>query len=305
MNKSKFLLVLVVLLAPMFAIVSNAADIREHIDRLELGVSAGAGFYVGEENPLGTDALLRVQAYDALGFGEKPNWGWPGIETFGFMVGYRLDARWHLKLQTTRQRLCFVEFENGVLRDPAYNAMWHVDAMAEFNMLNLGNVMLPKQGLYSVVPYLGFGLGVTMYNKMATVRGNEKGNVGGSTQFDPLMGTMYPRVGFLPKEVSQTILPSGKKRTKVEEWETTEVGVGLYFPVAFGVKWRVNDNLQLKGTFQYQLYLYGGNLDGASDLVDYETYTKNTKWGSNHDCTFSLTAIFNLGKWYEDRLITY
>jgi hypothetical protein len=27
--------------------------------------------------------------------------------------------------------------------------------------------------------------------------------------------------------------------------------------------------------------------------------------GYSHDCLFSLTAIFNLGKWYEDRLITY
>ncbi len=310
MNKSKILLVIMVLLAPMFATVSNAADIREHIDRLELGVSAGAGFYVGEENPVAGSTLLRVQTYDVLGFGEKEDWGWPGIETFGFMVGYRFDARWHLKVQTTRQRLCFAEYSyatNDKLRNVYYNAMWHVDAMAEFNMLNLGNVMLPKQGLYSVVPYIGFGFGVTMFNKTATLRKipyRDKVN-----DYD-LVGPMYPRVGFLPELLDTPIQEKNPAETPKFQWNTTEVGVGVYIPVAFGVKWRASDNVQLKGTFQYNFYLTPGNLAGGSydkkyapNSPEFDDLVK--KFGSNHDCMFSLTAIFNLGKWYEDRLITY
>jgi hypothetical protein len=147
----------------------------------------------------------------------------------------------------------------------------------------------------NIVPYVGFGVGMTMYNENATLRAIEKEHA--SSNFTK-HGPMFPRVGFMATKYDA-------EQKKVEEWAKDTVRVAAYIPVAFGVKMRLNDNVQLKGTFQYQLYLYGGNLDGASDLVDYETYTKNTKWGSNHDCTFSLTAIFNLGKWYEDRLITY
>jgi hypothetical protein len=165
--------------------------------------------------------------------------------------------------------------------------MWHLDAMAEYNILALGNVMAAKQGLYNVVPYVGFGLGITMFNKEATLRSNYTG-----TDFN----TYYPSVGS--KQVN------GK-------WEPGEVAVGFYIPVAVGVKWRINDNVQLKGTFQYQLYLTPStNLEGGSYNSKYApdrpTFEQmNKKFGSSHDCLFSLSAIFNFGKWYEDRLITY
>ena len=125
MNKCKFLVVLVALFMPMLTTVASAADIRQSMDRWEFGVSAGVGFYVGQEDPLGTGGLNRVMSYDALGFGEKPTLKWPGIETFGFSLGYRIDTRWHVKLQTTRQRLCFAEYVENRLdtRNIYYNAM--------------------------------------------------------------------------------------------------------------------------------------------------------------------------------------
>jgi hypothetical protein len=299
MNKGKFWLVLLVLFMPMVVNVASAAsDFRQHLDRLEFGVSAGVGFYVGQSNPVAGSDITRVQSYDALGFGEKATLKWPGIETFGFQVGYRFDTHWHVKLQTTRQRLCFAEYQNN---DPKsrcvyYNAMWHLDAMAEYNILALGNVMAPKQGLYNVVPYVGFGLGITMFNKEATLRSNYTGTD---------VNTYYPSVGS--KQVNGN-------------WEPGEVAVGLYIPVAFGVKWRINDNVQLKGTFQYQLYFSnatpGGlnsNLEGGSYVYGYANADQRPKFdelnkqvvGANHDCLFSISAIFNLGKWFEDRLITY
>ena len=102
-----------------------------------------------------------------------------------------------------------------------------------------------------------------------------------------------------------------------------ELAVGLYIPMAFGVKWRINDNVQMKGTFQYQLYFSnkgeGGlnsNLEGAScanfyanseNLQNRPTFDQLNKYvvGRNHDCLFSISAIFNLERWQEDRLIRY
>lgn len=299
MKKIKFLVVILALFVPTFVSLVNAAGIKEHIDRFEFGASAGVGFYVGQENPLGTDQFNRVMSYDALGFGEKPTLRWPGIETFGFSVGYRIDTRWHVKLQTTRQRLCFAEYVDNQLdtRNIYYNAMWHLDAMAEYNILSLGNMMMANQGIYNVVPYVGFGLGITMYNKEATLRKvynyQGPGNKGA-------VGSLYPRVGY-----------SNELTAEGSEWTPAEVGVGCYIPVAVGVKWRINDNVQLKGTFQYQLYLTPStNLEGGSYNSKYApdrpTFEQiNKKFGSSHDCLFSLSAIFNFGKWYEDRLITY
>jgi hypothetical protein len=238
-------------------------------------------------------------SYDALGFGEKPTLRWPGIETFGFSFVYRIDTRWHVKLQTTRQRLCFAEYANNApkTRNVYYNAMWHLDAMAECNILPLGNVLTPIQGIYNVVPFVGFGIGITMYNEEATLRKvygyqgpGKKGSV----------GTFYPRVGS-----------SNELTTEGSVWTPAEVGVGVYFPVSVGVKWRVNDNVQLKGTFQYQLYLTpNSNIEGGSYNAKYAqdrpTFDQlNKKFGNNHDCLFSLSAIFNFGQWLEDRLIRY
>lgn len=305
MNKTRILVALLVLISvPMMLF----ADIREYADRFEFGASAGVGFYVGQKSPVEGSDLLRVQSYDAIAFGERPTLRWPGIETFGFSLGYRLDTRWNVKIQTTRQRLCFAEYapnanssSNSELRKVYYNAMWHLDAMAEYNLLNLGNVMMPRQALYNVVPYVGFGIGVSLYNKNATFR---------SDTYNKDKGIMYPRVGSLPEEYKTIVKNNGEEVTRAEEWKRAEIAVGTYIPVAFGVKWRVNDNVQLKGTFQYQFYLHSSNLEGASydatfskDRPKFEDLNK--KFGSNHDCLFSLSAIFNFGKWYEDRLITY
>ena len=303
MNKSKFLVVLVALFMPMWmTVASGASNAREHLDRFEFGLSAGVGFYVNQEDPLNNDQFSRIHVYDVLGFGEKTNWGWPGIETFGFMCGYRIDTRWHVKLQTTRQRICFAEYAQGSdLKNVYYNAMWHVDAMAEYNILPLSNVMMSKRGMYNVVPYVGFGLGLTMYNPVATLRAQEERNSMGEPYYEK-RGSMYPRVGSIP--VAYDV-----EKRKVTEWGPNPVDCAFYIPVAVGVKWRANDNIQLKATFQYNFYSRS-NLEGASYNENYAPNSPTVEQlsehvGISHDCLFSLTAIFNFGKWYEDRLIAY
>lgn len=279
MYRSKFLQVFLVLSMLLLAPVVNAASFLENIDRFELGVSAGVGFYVGQSDPLGAGVVNRVQSYNALGFGDKATLGWPGIETFGFSFGYRFDSRWLLRAQTTRQRLCYAEYLNDRkdTRNIYYNAMWHLDVMAEYNILNYGSTMSRSQSVYNVVPYVGFGVGITMFNKESTLR-----KVYGMEGY---VNSFYPGVA--------------------------NVGVGMYIPMAVGVKYRINEYVQLKGTFQYQLYvtpnsnLEGGsyNKDHAADRPKFEDL--NQSFGANHDCLFSISAIFNIGKYYEDRLIIY
>ena len=305
MSKTKVLMVLLTLIAAPMAMF---ADLRQNIDRLEFGVSAGVGFYVGQDVPVAGTGLERVQSYDAVAFGEKNTLRWPGIETFGFNVGYRFDSRWTLVANAVRQRVCFAEYDNNAMtvsgdavpvertRGVYYNAMWHVDVMAEYNILNYGNIMMPRQKVYNVVPYVGLGFGVTVFNKNATLR---------SMYGYGDINSFYPRVGYAQKD--------GK-------YYPAEVAAALYIPAAVGVKWRINDNVQLKGTFQYQLYFasksQGGlsaNLEGASYCEGYKETEVRPKFdeldkvvaGKNHDCVFSISAIFNIGTWYEDRLIAY
>ena len=311
MKRSSFL---VLMLA--FACVPTMmfADFREQMDRFELGLSAGVGFYVAPRNPVaGNDALYRIHSYDALYLkqGHGGTFKWPGIETVGGSFGYRFDTRWTLRAQATGQRIHFIEtntqYEGSVCNETYtyYNALCHLDAIAEFNILNYGNVMQPEMGLYNVTPYVGLGLGMTFYNKDATIRSA----IPGGSNLE--QSSTYPIVGSKNKL-------TGKK----------DLGVAAYIPAVFGVKWRINDYVQLKGAFQYQIYLTKGNLEGGcpigGETMDGVSVVRNKEVknpvnlnasgrptfdqmtsGVYHDCIFSLSVIANLGKWYEDRLITY
>jgi hypothetical protein len=317
MNRFKFALALMVLAMAMFTSRAQAAN-EVQIDRFEFGVSAGVGFYVGQHDPLGTGVVTRVQTYDAVGFPDGNDHGMPGVETFGFSVGYRFNPFWHIKAQTTRQRVSFVEYLNKDYATHAlyYNAMWHTDVMAEYNLLPYG---LSEGGarVRKFTPYLGFGLGVTVFNKDAQLR-HINGKSGPKNDFagTGCYYTCYPRVG------QQQIYDANGNLS----WQKAETACALYIPVAAGVKWRINDNIQLKGTFQYQLFFSGNkpgglnsNLEGGSfvesKLPDFPAYMMTGRptfdqlrkqiVGANHDCMFSISAIFNFGKWYEDRLITY
>lgn len=291
MNRFKISLAVLVLTLPMFATLAKA---EVQSDRFEFGINAGVGFYVGQKNPL--PGLQCVQTYDALAFGNRGDWGWPGIENFGFNVGYRFDTYWHVKLQTTRQRLCFAEFLDQSNRMSVYyNAMWHLDAMAEYNILPFGMNEERTGFIKNIVPYIGFGIGMTMYNENASLRAIEKNHANPDRVDYDFYGPMFPRVGYQTK----TFDADDKK---VTEWTKNPVKVAAYIPVSVGVKMRLNENVQLKGTFQYNFYPKA-NIEG---YTDYTTANKeNVKVGIAHNSLFSISAIFNFGRWYEDRLITY
>lgn len=312
MKRSAFLLVVMLVLVSIPTMMF--ADFREQMDRFELGLSAGVGFYVAPRNPVaGNDALYRIHSYDALYLkqGHGGTFKWPGIETFGGSVGYRFDTRWTLRAQAMGQRIHFIETNTQFQGDPCnetytyYNTLCHLDAIAEFNILNYGNMMQPEIGMYNVVPYVGLGVGMTFYNKDATIRSA----IPGGSNLE--LSNTYPIVGSKNKLTGEKSL-----------------GIAAYIPVVFGVKWRINDYVQLKGAFQYQIYLTKGNLEGGcpigGETMDGVSVVRNKEVknpvnlnasgrptfdqmtsGIYHDCIFSLSVIANLGKWYEDRLITY
>lgn len=317
----------------MFAIsifVSHANAAREfQVDRIELGLSAGVGFYMGQNQ---VNGFTRIQGYDCVGAilqeKELKN-GWPGIETFGFSVGYRFNTMFQAKLQTTRQRIVFMEYEEPNDKGHLYyNAMWHTDAMLEYNILPYGVVGAGSSGVYNIVPYVGLGIGVTVYNKEASLRNVDgRKDIPGSKLF-----SLYPRVGY--KQVWKPKLDADGKEAHVLDWTEVEEGVGvaLYVPIAMGAKWRIDEHWQLKATFQYQLYFQNNTVGGLNSNLEGATYNQNSKWwigeqsydistegrptfddlektkrivGQNHDFLFSLTAIFNFSTWYEERIVEY
>jgi hypothetical protein len=304
MKRSRFLVLMLAFISMPTMMLANFGD---EIDRVEFGFQAGVGFYVGPTNPLGSESVLRVQAYDVLRLrsNDANSFGWPGIETFGASLGYRFDTRWQLRLQANRQRMYYIEMvENNQYPFTYYNSMWHVDAIAEFNILNYTNATRGVHGAYNIVPYVGLGLGVTIYNQNATLR-----SIPG-TGGDLKNSTTFPGVG-------------GKDNP---------LAAAAYIPLVLGGKWRVTDNVQLKASFQYNLYL-NGNLEGGfvnpanenGDFVvvskangnelqyqwdyiegpSFAELNKNAKFGDSHNFMFSLGVILNFGKWYEERIVTY
>lgn len=333
MNRFKFLLVAFAFAMPIFVSQANAAK-EFQVDRIELGLSAGVGFYMGQ-NHIGD--FTRIQCYDILGStlqDRKLKTNWPGIETFGFSLGYRFNTMFNLKLQTTRQRIAFMEYEgankNGYLY---YNAMWHTDAMLEYNILPYGLTSSAGGSVYNIVPYVGLGLGVTVYNQEASLRNANLPKPNATATTD--IFAMYPRVGF--KQVWE--LPYDKfgqptDSVPVLKWKKADTGVALYIPIAMGAKWRIDEHWQLKATFQYQLYFSSKDKGGLNSNLEGGTYVDRSVYmfdnmqkfddltpgrptfdyidtnckkvvGGNHDFLFSLTAIFNFSTWYEERIIEY
>ena len=156
MKKSTFILVLLMVFAPLF--------VNAQTQNVELGLQVGAGFFMGNSNP----AAGYTRTHEFAWMRDSENM--PAFETFGGVVRYRFDYRWTLQAQAMRQRTRFKgSVEN---HDPLYfyNSMWHLDAMAEFNFLKYGFYENRNAKIYTVTPYIALGLGTTMYNTAATYR---------------------------------------------------------------------------------------------------------------------------------------
>lgn len=284
MKKGCFVFILLALMAmPTFVFGQEQGS----LDRFEFGTYAGIGFYFGPGKDIKN--VQQIQAYTG-----RSDLGWPGIESFGFSATYRYDLRWQFKLQTMRQRMAFEEQAAANTKHIYYNAMWHLDAMAEFNILRFGKEMMSVNDVYNIVPFVGLGYGFTFYNEDATLRTTRK--------HGEFWGSKYPRVGYslLDKDGDG----------KFTDAEKANVNVAMYIPVAAGVKWRINGNVQLKGTIQYHLYLQEAAKEGKTPIIN-GNICGGTKIaagdklyggvvGSHHNLMLSLGVIVNLGEWDED-----
>ena len=155
MKKSTFILVLLMVFAPLF--------VNAQTQNVELGLQVGAGFFMGNSNPAA--GYTRTHEFAWM----RDSEGMPAFETFGGVVRYRFDYRWTLQAQAMRQRTRFKESaENTDLY--FNNSMWNVDLMAEFNILKYGFVENRNAKIYTVTPYIGLGLGASFYTKHATYR---------------------------------------------------------------------------------------------------------------------------------------
>ena len=170
MKKSTFILVLLMVFAPLF--------VNAQTQNVELGLQVGAGFFMGNSNPAA--GYTRTHEFAWM----RDSEGMPAFETFGGVVRYRFDYRWALQAQAMRQRTRFKESaENTDLY--FYNSMWNVDLMAEFNILKYGFVENRNAKIYTITPYVATGIGTSLFNKNATYRWGKN---------DGQQNTMFPAV---------------------------------------------------------------------------------------------------------------
>jgi len=242
-------------------------------ENIEVGLQAGAAFYLGNENPM--NGFTRM--YEFAWVPETENL--PAFESFGGFVRYRFDQRWALQLQAMRQRMRFTENHLSDRGLHFYNAMWNVDMMTEFNILKYGFVENIHAKVYRVTPYVAAGLGLSLYNKHATYRWGMKDG-------------------------------SGKQNSYFPAVKTNDLAAAMYMPFGVGVKLRTEMNWQIKVACQYDLFLVNGNVDGSSTKkpsnvdpdyyqpkdyngVDFQASGYKYKPASTHNFVVTVAVIYN------------
>ena len=317
-NNMRSFRIVLSLLVVLFSTVVSAQELTARLEMLEIGAQVGGGFAWNKGLPL--NGISR-----SASFGWFPDKEVPAMETYGGMLRCNLDERWTVQVQAMTQRLMFNEqlaktypSENPPVYS-YYNTMCNLDAMTEINILKYGFSRDRLRNVYTIVPYVAVGLGMSIYNQNATFAFQNKGD--GQSKFN----TSYPAIG--------------KDRS-----------VAMYVPFGLGMKMRLTGNLQIKFSCQYDLYVagkdgfvdfYGATYTDKNDIVvrknnsglsDKElinslsqvddmrkpryddlkkAYTKAYKNGeasivdNNHNLVFAVGLIFNFTKTYRDMIIEY
>lgn len=276
MRKHQIILVIATLLLPCSFVMAQKENV-------EIGVQGGAGFYWGIPNQTAEDGTAYTRTTKVgLWIADTEDKMPPGFETYGAFIRYRFDNHWNVTVSATRQRLYYKEYPNTDRKQGAsyYNAMWHLDATAEYNILNysMDHYYFRAAKTYRVTPYVLAGVGITMYNKQAILR-----------QRSNEASTNYPLVG--------------KNDLLYDSDYANEIGTALYIPVGIGVKWRINHNWQLQASAQYHLYISGtnpnglnSNLEGGSKNIPYNKLAMKPI-GGNHDILIQIGVAYNFGQY--------
>lgn len=128
--------------------VPTSAFCESKVYRLEAGVQAGLGYYVGE---------LAPHAFMS------------SAEVYGAQVRCKIDQRWALQLKGQRQRVV-----NTIEKDNAWrfaagkytNPMWHFDLTGEFNFFRFG-IDPYNIHMRTITPFIFLGVGFTAQNVYA------------------------------------------------------------------------------------------------------------------------------------------
>lgn len=109
--------------------------------RMDIGLQAGGGYYVGDA----TEHIFN-----------NP------LDVYGAHLRYKFDQRWSLQAKTMRQRITCRNEKNAI----HYNALWNTDLCAEFNFFRFG-VDDYDSRIKPITPYIFLGFGVAVYGKNA------------------------------------------------------------------------------------------------------------------------------------------
>lgn len=242
------------------------------IDHLEIGLQGGAGTYVCNSGVGGATTVKRTSLGCQDVEGEAPKSGsFPIMDQYGAFVRYRFDNHWNVVVEATRQRLHFMETHdrNGISTEKRYyNAAWHIDALAEHNILSYGHTdnWGAELEYYKATPFVMIGVGMTVFNENAIWR-------------DKSQDKENQRINI--KQEYPTLLNQPHK-------------LGMYIPVGLGVKWRVMSCLQLQASMKYHLYILNGNIEGGTPTLPFDQM--ETEFFKNHNALFSLGIVYNFSQ---------
>lgn len=133
-------------------LTSTSVFADQRFYRLEIGVQAGAGYYMGE---------LAEYAF------VSPS------ESYGFQLRCKIDERWALQFKGQRQRVInSIERDNewGVAAGRYQTPMWHFDVTGEYNFFHFGSDEYDVR-MHPVTPFIFLGIGMTAHNKLASSKG--------------------------------------------------------------------------------------------------------------------------------------
>jgi hypothetical protein len=116
--------------------------------RLELGLQAGAGYYIGElaEHPFMSTS-----------------------ETYGIQARVKIDPRWSLQFKAQRQRVITKPKQDnpwGLSSDRRQTPMWHFDITGEYNFFRYGFESYDIR-MHNITPFIFLGVGFTARNVLA------------------------------------------------------------------------------------------------------------------------------------------
>lgn len=230
---------------------STSVLAEEQFYRLELGVQAGAAYYMGELAPY---AFMSTS------------------ETYGVQVRVKFDPRWALQAKGQRQRVI-----NTLDVDNSYNLpagryqtpMWHFDITAEYHFFRFGTLSEYNVNMHPVTPFIFLGVGMTAYNPVA------------------LRSTGYPPLGWQKKTNPVT----QKEQWEYSEPNFAmyiPVGVGLKWK--FAERWQLQIAWQHQIYVCNGDGLEGKYVPGALNNPLDNSYQINGSNILNNDVTSTLTV---------------